>query len=628
MRLHEANFNASIECRPDSGPRPAHCRTPVLRLRHLLLLGLAALGVAHAAQEPFPGSAQAPVRAPIPLARFELVAQPPAEAADLLDQLLQAAADDESIDREDEERMLRRLRADTIDVLSTEGFFSPVVTVGADDSGQARYVIKLDIGPRTHVSEVVLEFFGELAGQAERVEQLRAGWGLQVGQPFRDARWSAEKNRLLNRIRSRDFAAARMAESVALVDADKATARLRVEIDSGPAYTVGPIEVRGLSRYDRELVERFNPFNVGEPYDAEKLLEFQRRLQRTPFFSTVIVDVDPAGGEGGQLPLLIEVREAKSRRIDFALGYSTDIGVRGEAAYRQATLFGFPYSLQSGVSLDRTRQAAYADVYLPPKPGGEQDAFGALLELTDNEGVKTDRWAVGAQRTQRRDSGPRSYDTQLAVNFQHESREVSGAPEENTVNDVVSTTYAWTRRDVDSITMPTRGTLLTLSGTVGLGRSSVTNFLRTGFLRGYGRYAYYLPLTPRDQLILRTELGYVAVDDPRVVPSEFLFRTGGVGTVRGYAFQSLGRRAGTATTGSTMLAVFSAEYVRWLVGDWGAAVFLDAGDASDDLFDTSLARGYGLGARYRTLAGPLAVDVAYADRTNGVRVHFSVAIAF
>ena len=120
--------------------------------------------------------------------------------------------------------------------------------------------------------------------------------------------------------------------------------------------------------------------------------------------------------------------------------------------------------------------------------------------------------------------------------------------EENTTNDVISATYAWTRRDVDSITLPTRGTLLTLSGTAGLGRSSVTNFLKTGFLRGYGRFVYYLPMSQRDQVILRAEGGYVAVDDARVVPNEFLFRTGGVGTVRGYAFQSLGSKVGTATT--------------------------------------------------------------------------------
>ena len=575
---------------------------------------MAALGSANAAERP--------------LARFEVTTKPPVEAAELLDRVLRDAAEADSIDREDEERMLRRLRSDTLEVLATEGFFTPTLTVTPDDSGASRYVLRLDLGPRTRVTEVVIEFTGELAARAESAAQLRAGWELPVGQPFRDERWSSAKTRLLNRIRARDFAAARLADSVVLVNEADATARLRVEIDSGPAYTIGPIEVRGLARYDRQLVERYSTLVPGEPYDADKLLEFQRLLQRTPYFGTVIVDVDPASATGHELPVLVQVREAQTKRASFALGYSTDIGVRGQAAYRQATLFGYPYSLQSGVDLDRTRQAAYADVYLPPKPGGEQDALGALLEYTDNEGVTTRRWAAGVQRTHKRESGPKSYDTQLALNFQHEARDVLEAPDQNTVNDVVSATYAWTRRDVDSITLPTRGTLLTLSGTVGVGRSSVTDSPVTNFLRGYARFAYYLPLSPRDQMILRAEGGYVAVSDSRVVPNEFLFRTGGVGTVRGYAFQSLGAFEGAAVTGSTAMAVASAEYVRWLWDDWGAAVFVDVGDASNDLFSEPLARGYGLGVRYRTLAGPLAVDLAWADRTHGLRVHFTFAIAF
>jgi len=615
VRLRQANFNASIEWLLGSRPFGLDgAEPPVFRFRFFLLLAIAVLGCANAAERP--------------LARFALADKPPAEVAQLLDRVRRGSDEADSIDREDEERLLRRLQRDTLDVLATEGYFSPTLTVSADASGEARYVMQLELGPRTRISEVTIEFAGELADRKDAIEQLRADWELPVGAPFRDERWSAAKTGLLNRVRSRDFAAARIADSVALINEADATGRLRVEIDSGPAYTVGEVEVRGLKRYEKELVERYNPFAVGDPYDADKLLEFQRRLQRTAYFSTVIVDVDPARASGHELPVLVEVGEAQTKRLSFSLGYSTDVGVRGEVAYRQATLFAYPYSLMSGVSLDKTRQAGYADIYLPPKPGDEQDAVGALFELTDNEGLKTNRWAVGAQRTHKRESGSRSIDTQLALNFQHESTEVEGAPDQNTTNDVVSTTYAWTRRNVDSITLPTRGSLVTLSGTVGIGRSSATNFLNTFFVRGYGRYRYYLPLSPRDQVILRAEAGYVAVDDPRVVPNEFLFRTGGVGTVRGYAFQSLGTQVGTSTTGSTEMLVLSAEYVRWLWGDWGAAVFVDVGDASDQLFSQPLARGYGLGARYRTLAGPIALDVAWADRTHGVRVHFAIAIAF
>ncbi len=583
-------------------------------LRILLFVALAALGSAFAAERP--------------LARIAAGPAPPSETAELLDRVLRETVSAESIDREDEERQLRQLRSDVLDALATEAYFGPTITIVADSSGEARYLMNIDLGTRTRVTEVVIEFSGELAGQPQRVEQLRAGWGLPIGEPFRDARWSSAKTRLLNRIRSRDFAAARLADSVALVNATEATARLRVEIDSGPAYTVGPVEVRGLTRYDANLVQRYNPFTVGEPYDADKLLEFQRRLQRSPYFSTVIVDVDPAREVERQLPILVELKEAQTKRVSFGLGYSTDLGVRGEVSYRQSLLFGHPYTLHSGIGLDTRRGVGFADIYLPPKPDGEQDSLGGLYEHTDIEGVTTRRWAVGVQRTQTRESGSVTYDTRLALNFQHETRSVAGAPEEDTTNDVVSATYAWTRRAVDSLTMPTRGSLLTLAGTVGVGRSALTKLLNQSFVRGYGRYVYYWPLSPRDQVILRAEAGHVVVDDPRVVPNEFLFRTGGVGTVRGYAFQSLGRKLGTATTGSTTLEVASAEYVRWFGTDWGGAVFYDIGDASDDIGSISLAQGYGVGARWRTLAGPLALDLAWGERTRKLRLHFSIAIAF
>ena len=132
----------------------------------------------------------------------------------------------------------------------------------------------------------------------------------------------------------------------------------------------------------------------------------------------------------------------------------------------------------------------------------------------------------------------------------------------------------------------------------------------------------YLPVSLRDQVILRSEPGNNWVDDPNKVPNEYLFRTGGVGSVRGYSYQSLGVRQGTATVGSRSLLVGSAEYVRWLNPAWGGAAFCDIGDAADDLRDVRLARGCGVGARWKTPAGPLAVDLAYGERDKQWRLHF------
>jgi translocation and assembly module TamA len=130
---------------------------------------------------------------------------------------------------------------------------------------------------------------------------------------------------------------------------------------------------------------------------------------------------------------------------------------------------------------------------------------------------------------------------------------------------------------------------------------------------------------------LRGELGKVEVDTADIVPTRFLFRTGGSTTVRGYDFESLGVARGGAIVGGRALAVGSVEYVHWLQrwgGNWGIAGFVDVGDAADSFKDLDPAVGVGVGVRWRTVAGPLALDVAYGERERQFRVHFSVAIAF
>ena len=85
---------------------------------------------------------------------------------------------------------------------------------------------------------------------------------------------------------------------------------------------------------------------------------------------------------------------------------------------------------------------------------------------------------------------------------------------------------------------------------------------------------------------------------------------------------------GNAIVGGRFLATGTVEYVHWLNERWGAAVFTDVGDAADSTKEWEALKSYGVGARYRTPAGPLAIDLAYADRDRKFRLAFSVTIAF
>ncbi|HUL65933.1 MAG TPA: BamA/TamA family outer membrane protein [Burkholderiaceae bacterium] len=564
------------------------------------------------------------VAAETPIARFVV---PPA-AAEELDPLLKRVVESlrlaDPFDPEDDERLLRRLRDAATETLATEGYFSAKVTAERDSEKQARYTLRVDPGPRATVVAVDIRLEGGIEAQPARMQEVRAAWDLAVGQPFREGAWSTAKTRLLARVGEHDFAAARLVDSNAEVDVESATVKLRVEINSGPAFTLGELSIKGLERFDANLVERFNPFSYGDRYDAGKMLEFRRRLQASPYFGRVAVDIDTDTDNPRAVPIKVELTEAKTRRLSFALGYSTDVGPRFEATYRQSLTFGYPYTVQTGVGADKTRQVVYADLLLPPKPNGAMDSLGVLAEHTDIQEVITNRRAAGVVRANKRETPDAAYETRITFNLQREDRRVSDNSVAPVTNVVLSGVYSWTRRTVDSITDPHHGDVLTLRGGPGLSKSGIAD----SFVYTYGRYVRYFELSRTNQLILRGEFGHTFADDINKVPNDFLFRAGGAGSVRGYAYQSLGAKSGSAVLGSRSLITFSSEYVHWFNKDWGGALFYDVGDADDDIWHVKWAKGYGAGARWKTLAGPFGLDVAYGQQDHKWRVHFAISIAF
>jgi len=577
-----------------------------------------------------------------PLARF-VVANAPDEVnttlARALESLQHAQVVELELDPEDDERLLRRLSERVIVALSTEGYFSPTLRTEQDASQTARYVMHIDLGTRATIGSVDLVMQGPIESNPTRIQTLTDQWELPVGSPFRDALWSRAKTRLLIQVTEKDFAAARILESSATVDVTQAKVALKVVVASGPPFTLGPLKISGLKRYNQALVERFYSLHEGDPYDASELLAFQRRLQASVFFTSAVVTVEPDPTQSDAAPVWVELSETNRKRVQIGVGYSTNTGPRLETTYRQAMLFDHPYTLQTGLGVDQTRSIIYGDIVLPPRRTDVVDSVGGLFERSDIENVVTHRWGSGAARLKIHEREAATIETKLSINLQRELRRFTDAPDlPSETNDVLSTTWNWTRRAVDDLTDPRQGSIVSYALTAGVRREFVESLADNTFTRGWIRIKWYTPfpwLDPKHNvLILRGEAGRVFTDNPSFIPSEFLFRTGGADSLRGYAYQSIGRRPGSARAGSTALAVGSIEAVHWFGPQWGGALFFDIGDAADD-FDQMRepARATGLGIRWKTLAGPVAFDFAYGqrrpDNTGGRwRLHFSVAIAF
>ncbi|HOY00712.1 MAG TPA: BamA/TamA family outer membrane protein [Zoogloea sp.] len=529
-------------------------------------------------------------------------------------------APDQLLDAGGRVALMRRARKEIREMLATEGYFSP--TIERKDLEDGRLLVVVTPGGRTHISSVDLRFTGDLTGgegdRPARLAALRNAWGLQAGQPFRQADWDAAKQRLLDALSTREYAAASIVDSQAVINPDTASAELKVEVDSGPVFRFGPMEVSGLADYDASLVERYRPPERGEPYSQERLLRFQTALQNTSYFASVVVDIDRSTPTPEAVPVRVMVIEAKPRRIGFGSGISSNTGYRVETSYRDAHFMGQPWTLVSGVRVEQRRQLGYADVFLPPSLSGHLDSFGVLAEHTNISGLQTQRQSIGVVRTIPRGS----MENRLALNFQHEILTPEGSLRSS--RSALTANWSWTYRAVDNIVDPRHGQVVNFQ----LGGASRAFLSDRNFVRLYGRYQHFFPVGERDVLILRAEGGMTLAASRDGVPQDFLFRTGGAQTVRGYAYQSLGVTEGSATVGGRYLAVTSAEYVHWYEGNWGVAAFVDAGNANDEreLFKMNL--GYGVGPRWRSPAGPIAVDLAYGQSDHRVRLQFAVAIAF
>lgn len=139
---------------------------------------------------------------------------------------------------------IRRAKQEISELLATEGYFTPTVTLKRGSSEDIETLeIVIEPGPRTQVSEVTIEFQGELAvdkkAQRIRIKQLRNTWSLKPGEPFRSQDWEEAKAQLLSNVRHKDYASAEIVDSQAIVDRDSMSVQLTVVIDSGPTFYLG-----------------------------------------------------------------------------------------------------------------------------------------------------------------------------------------------------------------------------------------------------------------------------------------------------------------------------------------------------------------------------------------------------
>lgn len=596
---------------------------------------------------------------PLAQATYRVEIDAPTEIRGMLSQFLEVTRyqDRSDISPQQLQFMLATAPDQVRQLLATEGYFSPVThatlqdsngvrvevddaagegaaSSAGDDAGNAaseqRVVhIQVEPGVRTSIAQVKLDLSGVAVQQQPSLESsLRAGWSLPVGQPFRQSDWDQAKQAGLQRLQNSRYASAAITQSEARIDADDNQANLSVQFHSGPSFTLGALKISGTKRYPPSIIEHVNPVQPGEPYSVERLLELQRRIQSTPYFSNVIVGIDNDPQHADLAPINVRVTEFHTQRIRTGVGYATDTGAHVAAQYTHLNVLDRALVFDSQIKIEQQRQYLALNLALPPDPTGFVNSANASLDRTTLQGVDLRSERLGIKRARSTEKIDWAYTLDY---YRDELQQLNGAtlPSGTVVqpgqHQALVPGFSWTRRTVDNPIFPRSGNVVALQ--MGAALSGVLT--DQTFFRAYGRVRQYVPIGVRDLMIFRSEVGAVLTKGSSAeVPASLLFRAGGTDSVRGYGYQAIGNTQNGTVFPTRFLFTASAEYQHWLNHDWGGAVFFDVGTAADNWSNKTLYQGVGVGVRWRSPVGPVNLDLAYAVQDQKLRPHISLGIAF
>ena len=527
------------------------------------------------------------------------------------------------------DRLIAAAPAQARAIAETEGFFDAEVRVSRDRAEPPRVRVVVVPGPRARVADMALGLEGALlaamqAGDAAAVDlgaELLEQWPLGNGEPFTQEAWSAAKLATLGRLQARGYPAARLADSSAQVDADAHRVRLQITLDSGPLFRLGELRINGLTHYGEDRVRNLLDFSVGQAYTESLLADWQRQLQRSELFEAALVElaVDPATAAAATV--VVTLREMPRQQTTVGLGYSTDTGARATLDYVHRQPFGWDVVSTNRLEIGKEKNAFSAQLISHPLPDHYRNLVGVELERLDQSDEVRTSAALRLGRSQDRSFFARQY----FVAVQSATVE-SAAPK--TSAQAVTLNYNWVMRDIDSIALPTLGTVLAIETAAGY---TYKTLAQTGALaRVQATLTGFQPLGGDWNLQWRLQGGEVFARSATGVPDTLLFRAGGQDSVRGYGFRSLGPVVNGAVTSGRMLFTGSIELARPIVEQlpslWGA-VFVDAGNASNSWQSMRPVFGVGPGIRWRSPVGALRVDFPYAVEDRRWRVEVSLGIA-
>ncbi len=442
----------------------------------------------------------------------------------------------------------------------------------------------------------------------------------QEGDVFDHALYEASKARITRRLAERGYFDADFASRQVAVTRAENAADIDLVWTSGERYDMGPMTiVQSPRRIIRDsLIERLIYWEEGSYYHQGKLDRFRESLARLDYFAGIDIEPQPQNAVDGLVPVKVTLTPAKRSIYTAGLSYGTDSGAGVRFGIERRYINDRGHKLLGQVDWAQKRKTATVQYRIPAfawldgwytlstQYYDEQSDYidTRKIELVGSRsGQVNDRLTAVASLHALRErwayvDEPDDGEGELApvvynyATFLYPSLRGEYVDADNRIFP----------RDAIGLTVELRG------GLSGFGSDA-------SFLQAWGVGRWYRGMGERNRLILRGEAGYTFTNGLVDMPPSLRFFAGGDRSIRGYAYREVGPRLETDegkryALGAKNVLTGSIEFEHYFNEQWGAAAFIDSGDAFDD-DQPDFHTGVGLGLRWRSPVGPVRLDIAH-----------------
>ena len=503
--------------------------------------------------------------------------------------------------------------------LRTLGFADPEILGRELSENGKELVVRLAPGPRQRIHEI--RFPGadttDTADTAdtERYRERLASdvFKLRPGLPPRADRIAAANLEILNDLKHRGHADARVRSTLEPVAEGSTEMNVLFEVESGPKYQIDDIRFEGLGTTRKKWLRRTVKLEEGDLLDPRELGQSRRLLSGTRLFESVRTVVDHR--EDGTAGLTFDLQEIPRYRLAYGLRWESEEGGAAvvDVSDRNFLGRGMTLGLRALIADNDRAGRFYAarpglfgtraslEFFLEGRREERTDEFDTTTITDTFEGTLQLSYPIARRTTGR--VYARMRNERIAAEF-------FGDVFETTLDTpVLGVQVIYDDRDDPVAT--TRGLFASADlSSSGDHLSSDFDFTRlftqASYFRAFGHVIWAQSvrvglLTSMDMDPLSTEL----------------FFAGGEYSVRGYPTDSLAPRETlgdfSRLVGGEALLVINEELRFPVWGDLGGVVFLDAGNAWTDKgdFGSDLFTAAGVGVRAKTPVGLLRLDWAF-----------------